>query len=222
MNIQAFFSQLDNYFNTGKIAEAEPFMLNQLAAANQENDSNASVVIMNELIGFYRAQKRHEDSVRVTEQALAFCRQLGTEGTLEFATTLLNGATAYRFAGQPQKAMELFNQCEAIYNEKLTPGDYHFAGLYNNISSACVDLGQTERAMEYLKGAANIVDRMPERYYEAATTHANLAAMHSSLQNWSSAADEMKTACDILRGKSDVADMYEEFTALESAFRQRI
>ena len=59
MNIQAFFSQLDNYFNTGKIAEAEPFMLNQLAAANQENDSNASVVIMNELIGFYRAQKRH-------------------------------------------------------------------------------------------------------------------------------------------------------------------
>ena len=122
MNIQAFFSQLDNYFNTGKIAEAEPF--------NQENDSNASVVIMNELIGFYRAQKRHEDSVRVTEQALAFCRQLGTEGTLEFATTLLNGATAYRFAGQPQKAMELFNQCEAIYNEKLTPGDYHFAGLF--------------------------------------------------------------------------------------------
>lgn len=222
MNIQAFFSQLDDYFNSGKIAEAEPYMLNQLAVANQENDSAASVAIMNELIGYYRSQQRHEDSVRVTEQALAFCRQLGAEGTLEFATTLLNGATAYRFAGQSQKAMALFDQCEAIYKEKLTPGDYHFAGLYNNISSACADLGQTERAIEYLRAAANIVDSMPERYYEAATTHANLAAMHSSRQNWNAAADEMSKACNLLRGKPEVSDTYEQFASLEAAFKQRM
>ena len=222
MNIKTFFAQLDNYFNEGKIKEAEPYMLNQLAVANQENDNDASVAVMNELIGYYRSQNRHEDSVRVTEQALAFCRQLGTEDTLEFATTLLNGATAYRFAGQPQKAMELFDRCETIYNEKLTPGDYHYAGLYNNISSACADLGQTDRAVEYLKKAALIVDSMPDRYYEAATTHANLAAMKAASQAWAEAAAEMSKACSFLKNKPELNDMYEQFSVLEKAFKERM
>ena len=52
------------------------------------------------------------------------------------ATTLLNAATAYRFAGQSQKALELFQQCQAIYEEKLSPMDEHYAGLYNNMSAA--------------------------------------------------------------------------------------
>ena len=70
MNISIFFEQLDGLFKAGQIDQVEPFILDQLVAANQVKDRNASLAIINELIGFYRSQQRYDEAIRVTEQAL--------------------------------------------------------------------------------------------------------------------------------------------------------
>ena len=52
----------------------------------------------------------------------------------EFATVLLNTATAYSFDGQFETALQFYRRTEQIYHLLVRPEDYLFAGLYNNMS----------------------------------------------------------------------------------------
>lgn len=220
MDSNAFLAHLDNLFRTNQIDQVEPYILSQMVIANQEHDTNASLVIINELIGFYRSQKRHAESIRVTQQALDLCSHEYILGSIAHATTLLNGATAYRFAGQPEKALELFRQAEAIYQEKLSPLDEHYAGLLNNMSAAYADLGQLDRAAEYLLRAATIMDALPTRVVEAAVSHANLAALYFKAKNYYGAKRQIASACTLLEGRSEYAAKLAELRAMQEAFEK--
>ena len=220
MNISIFFEQLDGLFKAGQIDQVEPFILDQLVAANQVKDRNASLAIINELIGFYRSQQRYDEAIRVTEQALELCRHEYILGSLPHATTLLNGATAYRFAGQSAKALEMFHEAEEIYREKLSPIDYHWGGLYNNMSAACGDLGQYEQAAEYLLRAAAVMDAQPDHVVEAAVTHANLAALYVKQKNFFGAKQHIASACNLLEGRSEGQQQYAQFRAMKEALDQ--
>lgn len=218
MNISAFFEHLDGLFKAGQIDQVEPYILGQLVTANQEKDRDASLAIINELIGFYRSQQRFDGAIRVTEQALELCRHEYIIGSLAHATTLLNGATAYRFAGQSEKALEMFHEAETIYKEKLSPLDYHWGGLYNNMSAACGDLGQYDQAADYLLRAAAVMDTLPDHAVEAAVTHANLAGLYAKQQNWFGAKQHINSACNLLEGRPEGARHYAEFRAMKEVF----
>lgn len=218
MNVNAFLEHLDGLFRANQIDQVEPYILSQMVVANQEHDTNASLVIINELIGFYRSQKRYEEALKVTNQALDLCSHEYILGSIPHATTLVNGATAYRFAGQPQKALELFQQAEAIYQEKLSPLDEHYGGLLNNMSAAYADLGQLDRAAEYLLRAATIMDALPTHVIEAAVSHANLAALYFKTQNYYGAKRQIAAACDLLEGRSEYAAKLKEFRAMQEIF----
>ena len=215
MNISAFFEHLDGLFRAGQIDQVEPYILNQLVSANQEKDREASLAIINELISFYRSQQRYDEAIRVTQQALDLCRNEYIIGSLAHATTLLNGATAYRFAGQSAKALEMFHEAEAIYKEKLSPIDSHWGGLYNNMSAACGDLGRFDEAADYLLRAAAVMDAQPGHVIEAAVTHANLAGLYFKQQNYFGAKQHIATACNMLEGRPEAARQYAEFQAMK-------
>ena len=202
MNISAFFEHLDGLFRAGHIDQVEPYILNQLVSANQEKDREASLAIINELIGFYRSQQRYDEAIRVTQQALDLCRNEYIIGSLAHATTLLNGATAYRFAGQSAKALEMFHEAENIYKEKLPPIDSHWGGLYNNMSAACGDLGRLDEAADYLLRAAAVMD-------------ANLAGLYFKQQNYFGAKQHIATACNMLEGRPEGARQHAEFQAMK-------
>ena len=203
MNITAFYQHLDGLFAAGQIEQVEPYLLTQMVMANQEHDADASLAIINELTGFYRSQQRFEEAIRVAEQALDLCSKEYRLGSLSHATTLLNAATAYRFAGQSQKALELFQQCQAIYEEKLSPMDEHYAGLYNNMSAAY---------------AAVIMDGLPAHAVESAVTHANLAALYAKQQNWANAKAHIASACSFLKDQPQAADKLAQFQAMQEMF----
>ena len=217
MNINAFFEQLDGFFKAGQIDRVEPFILSQMIVANQEHDTDASLAIINELIGFYRSQERFDEAIRVTEQALELCRSQYITGTPAHATTLLNGATAYRFAGQSEKALEMFRQAEEIYRDKLSPLDPHWGGLFNNMSAAYGDLQQYDKAAEYLLRAAAIMDALPDHAVEAAVTHANLAGLYVKQQNYFGAKQHIASACALLENRPEGARHYEQFRAMKEA-----
>lgn len=218
MNLNIFFQELDTLFRTNQIDRVEPFLLEQMVVANQEHDKNASLAIINELIGFYRSQGRHTESVRVSEQALNLCRDEYILGSVSHATTLLNAATAYRFAGQSQKAMELFEQTEQIYQEKVPLNDDRYAGLLNNMSAACADLGQLDKAAEYLLRAAAIMDAHPAHAIDSGVTHANLAALYFKMQNYYGAKSHIAIACNYLKDRPEAASKYEQFKAMQELF----
>ena len=112
MHISDFYRELDQLFSANQIDKVEPFLLTQAAAAGEEGDASAALAVLNELVGFYRSQKRYDEAIRVAHQALDLCGHEYILGSIAHATTLLNGATAYRFSGQPEKAMEWFLQAE--------------------------------------------------------------------------------------------------------------
>lgn len=218
MDINVFFQELDNLFRTNQIDQVEPYILSQMVVANQQHDTDASLAIVNELIGFYRSQNRFEEAIRVSNQALDLCKHEYILGSIAHATTLLNAATAYRFAGQPEKAMELYDQTESIYREKLNPFDERYASLYNNSSAACFDLGQYDRAVDYLLRATAIMDAIPDRVVQSAVSHANLAALYAKLQNWHGAKSHIATACDFLRDRPEAAAQYAQFKEMQDMF----
>ena len=218
MHISDFYRELDQLFSANQIDKVEPFLLTQAAAAGEEGDASAALAVLNELIGFYRSQQRYDDAIRIAGQALALCGHAAIFGSPSHATTLLNSATAYRFAGQPQKALELFAQAETIYQGQLSPTDEHYAGLYNNMSAACSDVGEYDRAADYLLRAAAIMDALPQRVKEAAVTHANLAALYSRTGNWHGAKEEIAKACDLTRGRGDLSAQHQQFCAMQEEF----
>lgn len=218
LDINVFFQELDNLFRTNQIDQVEPYILSQMVVANQQHDTDASLAIVNELIGFYRSQNRFEEAIRVSNQALDLCKHEYILGSIAHATTLLNAATAYRFAGQPEKAMELYDQTESIYREKLNPFDERYASLYNNSSAACFDLGQYDRAVDYLLRATAIMDAIPDRVVQSAVSHANLAALYAKLQNWHGAKSHIATACDFLRDRPEAAAQYAQFKEMQDMF----
>ena len=218
LDINVFFQELDELFRTNQIDKVEPYILSQMVVANQQHNTDASLAIINELIGFYRSQNRFEESIRVSKQALDLCKHEYILGSISHATTLLNAATAYRFAGKPQEAMELYEQAEAIYRDQLNPFDERNASLYNNISAACSDLGQNDRAVDYLLRATAIMDAIPQRIIESAVSHANLAALYAKMQNWHGAKSHIATACNTLRDRPEAAAQYAQFKALQDMF----
>ena len=116
------------------------------------------------------------------------------------------------------KALELFQQCQAIYEEKLSPMDEHYAGLYNNMSAAYSDLGQLDQAAACLMHAAVIMDGLPAHAVESAVTHANLAALYAKQQNWANAKAHIASACSFLKDQPQAADKLAQFQAMQEMF----
>lgn len=175
MNVQDALRELDAYFQRNEIDKVEPFLLAQLGQARAGNDSASALTFLNELMGFYRGMSRFEEALAVAHEALGLMEALGYKGSVPYATTLLNVATAYRAAGQIVKAIELFEEVAAIYDAHLIRDGYLVASLYNNLSLAWQEANDHEKAIHYLEKALPLVQALPDSAVEVAVTYTNLA-----------------------------------------------
>lgn len=180
-DINSFFERLDWFYENHRLDHAENFMREQLKTAGEEGDYGAQLSIINELMGFLRTQGRHQENLAQIEEALALAGRLGLEGTLPYATTLLNAATGCRAAGELLKACEYYEKTIGIYEKQLGPDDYRLASLYNNMSILKSDLKDGPGALECLKKALAIVERQPGSRVEEAVTYTNLGLLYMNL-----------------------------------------
>ena len=107
MDIQSVLNQVDSFFEENKGEEAERLMRDAVVQAVQEQDDNSLLQLLNELIGYYREAGQAENSFQMAEQAIAQAKRMGLEGTVPYATTLLNAANAYRAGGRLQESLEI-------------------------------------------------------------------------------------------------------------------
>lgn len=179
MEINEVLKGLDRLFENKEMDKVEPYLQEHLKSAMETGDASGVITIVNELIGFYRSMGQHEKSMFYCGQILSFMQMCHLEGTVPYATTLLNVATANRAAGELEKAMEYYKEVEKIYEGNLDKNDYRYAGLFNNMSLVYEEKKEYEKSAEALQKALSIIEGYgAEGKIELATTYSNLAACY--------------------------------------------
>ncbi len=187
--MEELLQQIDRLLEENKGAQAQALMEERLGEALAGGDRGGAVTLLNELIGFCRETGQAEKSYYYGETVLELLQEMGLAGTLPFATSVLNIASAYRAGGRLEDAMTCYRAVEQIYSQVLDPGDMLVASLYNNKALLYQEMGEFEAAAAYLEQALKIALQHPERYYEQASSYANLAATCLRLDREEQAAD---------------------------------
>ena len=181
MNIDAFFEELDSYFEKNQVEKIDDFLTVSLEQAKEEEDYAAYISICNEMIGFYRSVSAFQKAYVAAEDVLLLMEELKLEDTEHFATTLLNAATAYSAAGDYAQALRLYRQAMQIYERLLSAEDYRWAGLYNNMSIMLEKAGENREAVDCAKKALAIIEKQEGNEAQTATTLTNLALVYFKL-----------------------------------------
>ena len=208
MNVERFLETLDSYFTLNQIDKVDPFLVESLEQAKAEEDYGAYITICNEMIGFYRSVSSFEKAYIAAEDVLLLMEELNMENTEHFATTLLNAATAYRAAGDYATALRYYKQALQIYDGILSPQDYRFAGLYNNMSILLEKMEENEEAISYANKTLSIIETIQDSEAETATTITNLALLYFKVSQVEKAKELLEKALSLFEQSGENTDAH--------------
>ena len=172
------FAEIDRLFEEAP-SEVEAYMCDSLMSAKANANYAACLKLYNELIGYYRQTSEREKLIATITGVCDLLSEMRDNTSLNYATTMLNIANAYRSIGELDLAKEHYAKTEIIYEEAIKTGvletnDISVAGLYNNMSLLYQELSDYRQAAKLLKKALAIVTEQNEGF-EIAVTYANLA-----------------------------------------------
>ena len=159
MNISEILSEYDKLEETHNFNKIEQFLLSNLEMAKNEGDDSSELTLLNEIIGFYRELGRAQDSINFCRDILIKMDEMQINGTMPYATSLLNIANACRAAGLLKESLIYYNEVIKIYDENLDSSDYQYAPLYNNLALLFQEMQDFESAVGTLKKALAIVQK---------------------------------------------------------------
>ena len=199
--------------SNGRLTEAEQEMLAMAACAKEEKNAQQELVILNELIGFYRDCGRFSESLSAGQDAMLLARDMDLVGTVPYGTTLINVANALRAAGHLDAAQTYFTQARETLALHLPENDILFAGLQNNLSLLLQEKGdfvgavkEGERALaivrENLKEArdAQDVDRVKDLSTKEAISLTNIALSKQHMDQDAEAEEMLSQALSFFTG----------------------
>ncbi len=143
--------------NAGRLTEAEQEMLAMVGSARAEKNTQQELVLLNELIGFYRDCGRFTESLSAGQDAMRLARDMDLVGTVPYGTTLINVANALRAAGHLDAAQSYFTQARDTLVLHLPENDMLFASLQNNLSLLLQEKGDFAGAVAESEKALAIV-----------------------------------------------------------------
>ena len=204
---QAFLDGLDAIFNAGKARDhAEPYLQQALVDAENAGDDAGLLTVLNEIMGFYRSQGRHQENMWMIQRAIELATRMRIEGSEAWTTTLINAATGLRAAKKYDQAEDLYRQALASAAKTLGPKDRRLAALHNNLSMLYSETDRPDQAEQELRQAMDILENSstdPSRDLDLASTHTNLALLlmqrNDNPQALQEAWDQARTALDIYR-----------------------
>ena len=204
---QSFLDGLDAIFSAGKARDqAEPYLQQALVDAENAGDDAGLLTVLNETMGFYRSQGRHQENMWMIQRAIELATRMRIEGSDAWTTTLINAATGLRAAKKYDQAEDLYRQALASAAKTLGPKDRRLAALHNNLSMLYSETGRPDQAEQELRQAMDILENSstdPSRDLDLASTHTNLALLlmqrNENPQALQEAWDQARTALDIYR-----------------------
>lgn len=179
--ITEFMKKLDELYQKKQFSGMESYLSNGINDALGRHDEGTALILLNELMGYYRSVSRHADCAKAAEKALALICSMGLEGTVNHGTTLLNAATGLRAAGENDRAEETYRKAQVILESQLPAEDYRLASLYNNMSLLYAAMGRLELAAEYAQKALGRIEQNPDAQAELVISLSNLGGMYTRL-----------------------------------------
>ena len=197
MDMEKTLQELDRLFATYQMDKAEGFLENKMAEALLAGDEGALITLLNEMIGYLRDVGKYEKCCMYCDKLFEVLERNGLQGTVPYATSLLNIANAYRAAGRLEESMTNYKVVLLIYQSHLEDDDIRYAGLYNNMSLLYQELSDYESACECQEKALAIVSTKNDARIETAVTHTNLAASLLKLGKYQEAMKHLQAAFSI-------------------------
>ncbi|KFI97984.1 DUF4037 domain-containing protein [Bifidobacterium stellenboschense] len=178
-DVNGFLTGLDAIFAAHDAAEkAGPYLEQAAVDAENAGDEAGLLTVLNETMGFYRSQGRHEENQWIVQRAIELALHMGLEGTEAWATTLINCATAMRAAKHYDQSEDLYRQALACAERNYEPTDRRLAALHNNLSMLYSETDRIDKAEAELREALRIIESSsvnPDADIDVASSHTNLA-----------------------------------------------
>ena len=176
MNIDMILAQYDAMFGKNSLEEIEAYLVKTMEEAKSQSEMGILITLLNEIIGFCRDTTQKEKALEYCAQLQEVLKMMKLEGRIDYATSLLNVANAYRAFGLFEESMRLYRIVEETYKKQVLPNDFMYASLYNNWSLLYQEMQDYAGARDMLLKALVIADSYEEAVIPQATTRTNLAA----------------------------------------------
>ena len=176
MNIEKVLAEYDSMFGNYTLQEIEGFLLKNLSEARFKFEKEHLVTLLNETIGFYRDTTQKKKALKCCAELNEVLTELNLQGSIPYATSLLNIANAFRAFDLAKEAVKLFEKVEEIYKNHIPENDFMYASLYNNWGLAYQETAEYEKAAEMLRNALRVVDLYKDAMIPQATTRTNLGS----------------------------------------------
>lgn len=196
-DVEVYMQGLDELYKEERIDKVEHYLLKGIDTAQEEKNDGGILVMLNALMGYYRAVSRHEDMIQAADRALSLVEKLGIQNTIHHGTCLLNIATGYRAAGKLEEAEKCYRTAEKIYEKELKHPDDRMATLHNNLALLYAAQGRLAEAKKRTRKALAIVQEMPGMDVEEAITYTNLGNTCFGLNQVEEACENMEKAVQL-------------------------
>ena len=177
MPIEEIIARCDELFNANDPAALGEHLRFWRQRARELGDRSGELTMLNELMGHYRMSGNKDLALAAVQDGIALLRSLELAGTVSGGTILINAATALQAFGNISGALELYNEALESYRKNLPPGDWRFAGLFNNMAAAQAADGNFLQAEFAYQEALELLDKsgnLPDK----AVTYVNLAQLY--------------------------------------------
>lgn len=177
IDINAFYSGLDNMYKTEGSIAIRSYMESWLKAAELKDDIGGIIAVSNELGGLCRAMGEIGRAKELYISVLEKLELIGMKETENYAVALINMGDVYIYSGEHKIALDMFLRAKRILENRSMSGNYRMAALCNNISMIYREQGEFKKAEEALDIAFNIIKGRDESRSELATTYVNLGEL---------------------------------------------
>ncbi len=206
--VDRIISKVDECFNKNNFSEAGRLLEYWKNEAVSLNDLAGELSIESELVGFYRKTDNRKKGLKSIDRALDLVEQLNQTHMASGATVYLNSATAFKAFGYAERAIELYQNAEKVYNKVLAVGDARFAGLYNNMALTLVDLKRYKEAEICYKKAIEVICNVENSQPDLAITYVNMAHLYELTGNKNKITDCLFSAYNILNKDNLIKNGY--------------
>ena len=174
MNITEILETYDNMFGKNTLEDIEQYLSSQIQEAKEMQLKDIEFTLLNEMIGFCRDTTQTQKGIFYCEQLIQVLEALKIEGTVQYATCLLNLGNAYRAFGKFDLSSNYFSTCEQMYLQLLNENAFDFANLYNNWALLYQEQNDFSEASRLLRKALKVVLCYPKEKIKLAITYTNL------------------------------------------------
>lgn len=193
MVLDNLISQIDKAYESHDLEKADLLYKEAINQAVSLNDSGSLLQLLNDYIGLLREMCRYDEGFEVAKQIKQLLQMMELEGSIPYATSLLNIATLLRAGGMLNESLNEYLNVEKIYASSLPENSMLLAGFYNNKSLLHQEMGDLGSSVNCLNKALSIA-LSNNASFEIAVTYSNLANSYIGLGNLSLAKEMAEKA----------------------------